>query len=100
MLFCVAALLLVRPVAVQLALIGTDVPMRSRLFVGWFGPRGIGTLVLGLLVLGHGGIQNTAVITEAVVITVTLSLLLHSLTAWPGIKFVSRDRLASGVVQP
>lgn len=99
-LFCVAALILVRPVAVQLALIGTDVPMRSRLFVGWFGPRGIGTLVLGLLVLGHGGIQNTAVITEAVVITVTLSLLLHSLTAWPGIKFVSRDRLASAVVQP
>jgi len=35
-----------------------------------------------------------AVITEAVVITVTLSLLLHSLTAWPGIRFVAPDRLA------
>lgn len=97
--FCVAALVLVRPVAVALALLGTDVPMRSRLFIGWFGPRGIGTLVLGLLVIGHGEIQNGAVITQAVVITVTLSLLLHSVTAWPGIKFVAPDRLAAGTVQ-
>ncbi|MHA3019848.1 cation:proton antiporter domain-containing protein [Mycobacterium sp. BMJ-28] len=94
-LFCVVALLLVRPIAVQLALLRTDVPMRSRLFIGWFGPRGIGTLVLGLLVIGHGEMQNSATITQAVVITVTLSLLLHSLTTWPGIRFVAPDRLAS-----
>ncbi len=39
-LFCVAVLVLVRPVAVQLALLGTDVPMRSRWFIGWFGRAG------------------------------------------------------------
>ena len=29
-------------------------PARNRVFIGWFGPRGIGTLVLGLLIVNRG----------------------------------------------
>ena len=47
--FAVVALFGVRLVAVSLALIRSDLPARQRVFIGWFGPRGIGTLVLGLL---------------------------------------------------
>jgi NhaP-type Na+/H+ or K+/H+ antiporter len=61
-------------------------PARDRLFVGWFGPRGIGTLVLGLLMVERGEIEQLATITQAVVVTVTVSLVVHSLTAPLGIR--------------
>ncbi len=84
--FAVVALIAVRLVAVSIALLGTDLPARSRLFIGWFGPRGIGTLVLGLLMLERGEIQQSAMITQAVVVSVTVSLVLHSVTTPLGIR--------------
>ena len=87
--FSVLALIVVRLVAVSVALVGSDLPARSRLFIGWFGPRGIGTLVLGLLMVGRGEIQQSDMITQAVVVTVTVSLLLHSLTTPLGIRLWS-----------
>ena len=68
------------------ALIGSDLPARSRLFIGWFGPRGIGTLVLGLLMVERGEIRQSTTIMQAVVVTVTVSLVVHSLTAPIGIR--------------
>jgi NhaP-type Na+/H+ or K+/H+ antiporter len=87
--FAVVALFAVRLVAVSAALLGSDLPGRSRLFIGWFGPRGIGTLVLGLLMIERGEIAQSATITQAVVVTVTVSLVVHSLTAPFGIRAVS-----------
>lgn len=87
-LFAVLALFAVRIVAVSAALIGSDLTARNRLFIGWFGPRGIGTLVLGVLLVERGRIEQEALITQVAVVTVTLSLLLHSLTAWPGIRWL------------
>lgn len=93
-LFAVIALFVVRLVAVGLSLIGTDLPGPDRMFIGWFGPRGIGTLVLGLLMIGRGEIQQGTVITQAVVVTVTLSLVVHSLTAPVGIRLLARRSAA------
>ncbi len=84
--FCILALFGIRLVAVLVALIRTDLPAYSRLFIGWFGPRGIGTVVLGLLVIDRGEIQHADLLTQAGVIAVTLSLVLHSLTAPLGIR--------------
>lgn len=84
--FSVVALFGIRMVAVLAAFIRTDLPIRSRAFVGWFGLRGIGTLVLGLLVIDRGEIQHEDLIAQTVVVTVTLSLLLHSITAPLGIR--------------
>ena len=84
--FSVAALFAVRIVAVSVALVRTGLPMSERLFIGWFGPRGIGTVVLGLLVIDRGEIAQSGLIATVVVVTVTLSLALHSLTAAPGIR--------------
>ncbi|ANW66371.1 hypothetical protein BCA37_24885 [Mycobacterium sp. djl-10] len=93
-LFAVLVVFAVRVVAVWVALLRTDVPTRSRLFLGWFGPRGIGTLVLGLLVVQEGAIEQVDLITQTVVVAVTLSLVVHSATAPLGIRLVQRDRLA------
>lgn len=85
-LFCVVAVFGVRLVAVAVALIRTDLPGYSRLFIGWFGPRGIGTVVLALLVIERGDIEHADLLTQAGVIAVTLSLLAHSITAPLGIR--------------
>ena len=85
----------VRMVAVLVALIRSDLPMYSRVFVGWFGPRGIGTVVLGLIVLERGEISEADLISQVVVVAVTISLLVHSLTAPLGIRrFGATPRLA------
>ena len=94
-LFAVLALFAVRIVAVLVSLVRTDLPMSSRLFIGWFGPRGIGTVVLGLLVVNRGEIQHADIIATVVVVTVTLSLVLHSLTVAPGIRSLASARGAA-----
>ena len=92
-LFAVLALFAVRIVTVLISLVATDLPMSDRWFIGWFGPRGIGTVVLGLLVIDRGEIQNTELIGTVVVVTVTLSLLLHSMTVAPGIRRLASPRI-------
>ena len=90
--FAVVALFAVRIVAVFVALVHTGVPVRQQFFIGWFGPRGIGTVVLGLLVVNRGEIQSDGVIATVVVVIVTLSLVLHSVTAGPGIRRLAQAR--------
>jgi NhaP-type Na+/H+ or K+/H+ antiporter len=87
--FAVVVLFVVRMVSVSVALIRSDLPARNRLFMGWFGPRGIGTLVLGLLIVNRGELEQEQLITQVAAVTVTLSLVVHSLTAWPGIRWLA-----------
>ncbi|MGO9384816.1 MAG: cation:proton antiporter [Mycobacterium sp.] len=89
--FAALALIVVRIASLAIALAGSGLPRRSKLFMGWFGPRGIGTLVLGLIVIEEGEIQQGTLITQAVVVIVTLSLILHSLTAAPGIRLCQQE---------
>jgi NhaP-type Na+/H+ or K+/H+ antiporter len=94
--FAVVALFAVRLIAVSVALIRTDFTAKDRLFIGWFGPRGLGTMVLGLIMIEHSAEHLEYWITQAVGITVSLSLVVHSLTVWPGIKWLAdRDPTAS-----
>jgi sodium/hydrogen antiporter len=85
-LFSVVALIVVRVASVAIAMAGSGLSARSTLFMGWFGPRGIGTLVLGLIVLGEGEMRQGAVMTQAVVLTVTISLVVHSFTVPLGMR--------------
>ena len=85
-LFAVLALFAVRIIAVLIALFRSELPVYSRLFIGWFGPRGIGTVVLGLLVINRGEIQHADLISQVVVVVVTISLVVHSFTAPLGIR--------------
>jgi NhaP-type Na+/H+ or K+/H+ antiporter len=88
--FAFVALFGVRLIAVLVALIRTDLPARDRLFIGWFGPRGLGTIVLGLLMIEQTVPQREYWIMQSVGVTVSLSLVVHSLTVWPGIKWLAK----------
>ncbi|KXF55422.1 hypothetical protein AXA44_37845 [Rhodococcus sp. SC4] len=90
--FAIAAVTLVRLVSVLVAFTRSDVPAASVVFMGWFGPRGITTLVLGLIVLEEGVMQEPLLLTQAAVVTVVLSIVLHSVTAPIGIRLLhARD---------
>lgn len=75
-----------RMLPVWISLMGTSVPAVARLFIGWFGPRGLASIVFGLLLLEEtesmdgAGDQLFAVIA----VTVTASIVLHGATAAPG----------------
>ena len=51
-------------------------------FIGWFGPRGLASVVFGLLVLERGVPEEQTLLTTLMV-TVALSVLLHGITSVP-----------------
>ena len=82
--YALLSLTAVRLVPVALALVGAGLDRRTVLFVGWFGPRGLASVVFALLAveeLGETPVVVSAV--GAVSLTVLLSVVLHGVTAGP-----------------
>jgi NhaP-type Na+/H+ or K+/H+ antiporter len=80
----VLSLAAVRMIAVMVALVGARMQLASILYMGWFGPRGLATMILTIEVIGESGLAGSSTIAEAALFTVALSVLLHGLTAWWG----------------
>ena len=92
--YAVLSLTVVRMLPVALALLGTGLNSRTVVFMGWFGPRGLASIVFALLAieeLGEGALVERAV--AAVALTVLLSVVLHGVTAGPlGRRYVRLSR--------
>ena len=85
-LYGVLSLTLVRMVPVAIALRGTGLSRPTVFFMGWFGPRGLASIVLGLVYLeSETNLPGESTIRLAVMATVLLSIFAHGLTALPGI---------------
>ena len=84
-LFAVLSLTVLRMVPVSLALLGSGLRSPSRLFIGWFGPRGLASVVFGLIAAETlpGSAEETTVV-GAVAVTVLLSVVAHGASADPG----------------
>lgn len=80
--FALLSLTVVRMVPVYISLMGSGEPASSRLFLGWFGPRGLASIVFAVIVLNEG-LPGARLIALAVACTVTMSLVLHGITANP-----------------
>jgi NhaP-type Na+/H+ or K+/H+ antiporter len=90
-LYAVLSLTVARMVPVALALAGTGLSRTTMLFIGWFGPRGLASIVLGLVYLDRqANLPGESVIRLAVIATVLLSIFAHGLSALPGIDLYSR----------
>ena len=84
--YAVLSLTLIRMLPVAIALTGTKLSTSTVLFMGWFGPRGLASIVLGLVFLEHATDQpGVAAIRMAVMATVLLSVFAHGFSALPGI---------------
>jgi sodium/hydrogen antiporter len=94
-LYAVLSLTVVRMLPVALSLLGTGLSPPTVLFMGWFGPRGLASIVLGLVYLEEQAqLPGEPIIRVAVLTTVAMSILAHGLSAGPGISAYAR-RVAS-----
>jgi NhaP-type Na+/H+ or K+/H+ antiporter len=81
--FAVLALTLIRMLPVALALLGSHLDRTTVAFVGWFGPRGLASIVFGLLAADDLVGPDAKVVLAAITLTVLLSVVAHGLTASP-----------------
>ena len=90
--FSALALTLVRMGPVAIALSGTGLSLGSVAFIGWFGPRGLASIVLALVVLEEEpGLPGLDLIIAATVLTVLASVFLHGITARPFSRLYSEN---------
>ena len=82
-LYAVLSLTVVRMLPVAIALVGTAARRPTVGFIGWFGPRGLASIVFAVIIVEEGGLAHEDVIVTTTVLTVALSILAHGLTAAP-----------------
>lgn len=82
-LYAVASLTVVRMLPVALALLGTGARRPTVAFLGWFGPRGLASIVFAVIVVEEADLPHTTTILLTTYATVGLSVLAHGVTAAP-----------------
>jgi NhaP-type Na+/H+ or K+/H+ antiporter len=83
--YAALSLTVIRMLPVFLCLWGGDANVEAKLFIGWFGPRGLASIVFAVIVM-EKSIPNSGLISMIVVCTVLGSIVLHGVTANPWAK--------------
>jgi NhaP-type Na+/H+ or K+/H+ antiporter len=91
LLYAVLSLTVIRMLPVFLCLIGTRTSTADKLFIGWFGPRGLATIVFGILILDEKLPGNDTIMLAAGW-TVILRVIAHGVTANPLVKAIGARR--------
>ena len=90
-LYGLLSLTAVRMLPVAIALAGAGLSRSTVLFIGWFGPRGLASIVLGLVYLEQqASLPGEHSIRLAVMATVLMSIVAHGITALPGIRLYAK----------
>lgn len=95
-LFALLMLTVVRMLPVHLSLMGTGVKPVTSALLGWFGPRGLASLLFVLLVLEEADLGDESGLFAAVIVTVGLSVVLHGVTAGPAARWYGAKTRAMG----
>ncbi|MGV9821448.1 cation:proton antiporter [Nocardia xishanensis] len=82
-LYAALSLTVVRMLPVALSLLGTGARRQTTVFVGWFGPRGLATIVFGVLLIQESDLPHEQTLLIAASATIGLSVYAHGLTATP-----------------
>lgn len=86
------SLFVARPLAIWISLWRSGAPPLAKIFMGWFGPRGLATALFALLVLdGFAKLQHGDEILSIAILTVLMSAALHGVTAAPGARWYARN---------
>ena len=82
--YALLSLTLVRMLPVAISMIGKHLRLPTILYMGWFGPRGLASLIFAAVVIEETDIPETDLMLTLVTLTVALSILLHGITAYIG----------------
>jgi NhaP-type Na+/H+ or K+/H+ antiporter len=91
--YAVLSLTVVRMLPVFLCLLGTSLSTGTRLFIGWFGPRGLASIVFAVIVF-DAGVAGRETVVATTACTVLLSVILHGATANPLVALLGRRQAA------
>ncbi len=72
---------------IHLSLLGTGIKPVTSAFLGWFGPRGLASILFVLLILDEADLANESSLVATVMVTVVLSVVLHGMTAGPAARW-------------
>jgi len=86
--------LLARPLAIWIALAGTQFSRPAKAFMAWFGPKGVATMTFSLLILSRQ-IEAAGEIFNLAALAVFASILVHGLTDTPGTEWIARREPAA-----
>jgi NhaP-type Na+/H+ or K+/H+ antiporter len=89
-LYVALSLTLVRMVPVAISTIGSGLRPPTVLFVGWFGPRGLASLLFAILILEESELPHEQLIFNVVILTVLGSVFAHGMSAAPGAQWYGR----------
>jgi NhaP-type Na+/H+ or K+/H+ antiporter len=81
--YAVLSLTLVRMVPVTVAMLGSHARTPTVLFLGWFGPRGLASIVFGVVIIEAAGLPHTSTLVVTITVTVALSVFAHGISAAP-----------------
>ncbi len=84
-------LTVVRMLPIWLSLLGTGLALREKLFLGWFGPRGLASILFTLIMMDEFDFPGEQELLACVSMTVFLSIILHGVSAAPLSKWIGRD---------
>ena len=91
-LYAILSLTIVRMLPVGISLLRVRLHRSTVLFMGWFGPRGLASIVLGLIFLKEeANLAGENLISLVVSATVLLSVFAHGISAAPGINVYSKQ---------
>lgn len=90
-LYAILSLTLIRMLPMLIALLRTGEPLEHRLFLAWFGPRGLASIVF-LVIVGQAQLPANSVFIPSVVLTITLCVLAHGITAYPWANRLARKQ--------
>jgi sodium/hydrogen antiporter len=82
--YAVLSLTVVRLLPVALAMLGTGMHRVTVGFLGWFGPRGLASIVFVLILVEQTDLPERPLLLDVVTWTVALSVFAHGISAWPG----------------
>ena len=88
--YALLSLTVIRMLPVALSLCGLGFIRPTLLFVGWFGPRGLASLLFALLVVSTFEISYGETIFNTAMVTVVLSIFAHGITAVPASRLYHR----------
>ena len=89
-LYALLSLTIIRMLPIFLSLTGTGASTSSKLFLGWFGPRGLASIVFAIIVLNKG-VPGGKFVAMVVVLTVFFSLVAHGVSANPLAKLLGQS---------
>jgi len=87
--YALLSLTVIRVVPIFASLTGTGESVSSRLFLGWFGPRGLASIVFAIIVI-NAGVPEGRFLALVVICTVLMSLVAHGISAHPLAKWIGR----------